>query len=173
MIEAYRGNIVCPNKQVDKLESFYSGHLLESETYIGGHVECLEAGVFRADIPAKFSLVPSALQQLIDHIDRDLTFALEVEHGIQRSEALNYDEVRQAIVEKLEMLRDSPHREEPPIIYHLDVGAMYPNIILTNRLQPSAMVSNAECAACDFNRAENACKRPMTWTWRGEYNPAR
>ena len=26
-------------------------------------------------------------------------------------------------------------REENPIIYHLDVGAMYPNIILTNRLQ--------------------------------------
>jgi hypothetical protein len=32
-------------------------------------------------------------------------------------------------------------RLENPIIYHLDVGAMYPNIILTNRLQPSAMVS--------------------------------
>ena len=31
-------------------------------------------------------------------------------------------------------------RLENPIIYHLDVGAMYPNIILTNRLQPSAMV---------------------------------
>ena len=25
--------------------------------------------------------VPSALQDLIDHIDRDLTFALETEHG--------------------------------------------------------------------------------------------
>ena len=35
---------------------------------------------------------------------------------------VNYDEVRQAIVEKLEMLRDSPVRDEPPIIYHLDVG---------------------------------------------------
>lgn len=35
MVEAYRGNIVCPNKQVDALESFHEGHLLESETYIG------------------------------------------------------------------------------------------------------------------------------------------
>jgi DNA polymerase epsilon subunit 1 len=51
--------------------------------------------VFRADIPAKFTLVPSALQQLIDNIDRDLTFTLEVEHGMQRSDAVNYDEVRQ------------------------------------------------------------------------------
>ena len=39
------------------------------------------------------------------------------------------------IVEKLSMLRDCPNRLENPIIYHLDVGAMYPNIILTNRLQ--------------------------------------
>jgi DNA polymerase epsilon subunit 1 len=69
------------------------GHLLESETYIGGHVECLEAGVFRSDIPVKFHLVPSALSQLIDHIDRDLAFACETEHGIQRSDVTNYDEV--------------------------------------------------------------------------------
>ena len=42
--------------------------------------------------------------------------------------------------DKLCDLRDTPARLENPIIYHLDVGAMYPNIILTNRLQPSAMV---------------------------------
>lgn len=151
MVEAYKGNILCPNKQVDPLESFHNGKLLESETYIGGHVECLEAGVFRADIPVVFNLVPSALQQLIDNIDRDIAFAMEVEHGIPRTDATNYDDVKQAIVEKLEMLRDSPHREEFPVIYHLDVGAMYPNIILTNRLQPSAMVSTADCAACKYN----------------------
>lgn len=28
-----------------------------------------------------------------------------------------------------------------PLIYHLDVAAMYPNIILTNRLQPSSIVT--------------------------------
>jgi DNA polymerase epsilon subunit 1 len=119
--------------------------------------------ISQADIPAKFNLVPSALQQLVDNIDRDLNFALEIEHGIQRSDVVNYDEIRQAIVEKLEMLRDSPIRNEAPMIYHLDVGAMYPNIILTNRLQPSAMVSQSDCAACEFNRAENKCKRHLTW----------
>jgi DNA polymerase epsilon subunit 1 len=36
-------------------------------------------------------------------------------------------------VEKLESLRDTPNREEVPLLYHLDVAAMYPNIILTNR----------------------------------------
>jgi len=52
----------------------------------------------------------------------------------------NFDEVVSDIKEKLCELRDTPARLENPIIYHLDVGAMYPNIILTNRLQPSAMV---------------------------------
>jgi DNA polymerase elongation subunit (family B) len=41
--------------------------------------------------------------------------------------------VRGEIAEALEGLRDVPAREETPLIYHLDVAAMYPNIILTNR----------------------------------------
>jgi DNA polymerase epsilon subunit 1 len=49
---------------------------------------------------------------------------------------------------------------------------MYPNIILTNRLQPNAIVNDTTCAACDFNQAKNECKRRMDWTWRGDYNPA-
>ncbi len=34
----------------------FNGHLLESETYIGGHVECLESGVFRHDLPIKLKI---------------------------------------------------------------------------------------------------------------------
>ena len=44
------GNIVCLNKTQSMGEKHYKGHLLESETYIGGHVECLD-GVFRATSP--------------------------------------------------------------------------------------------------------------------------
>lgn len=39
------------------------------------------------------------------------------------------------IKKKLTSLKEVPNRIECPLIYHLDVGAMYPNIILTNRLQ--------------------------------------
>ena len=42
-------------------------------------------------------------------------------------------QVREEIAEALRGLRDTPNREECPLIYHLDVAAMYPNIILTNR----------------------------------------
>lgn len=41
--------------------------------------------------------------------------------------------MRGDIAEALAGLRDVPAREETPLIYHLDVAAMYPNIILTNR----------------------------------------
>ena len=44
----------------------------------------------------------------------------------------------------------------------------YPNIILTNRLQPVAMVDKATCAACVHNSEESDCKRPMRWAWRGD-----
>lgn len=80
--------------------------------------------------------------------------------------------MRAQIIEKLEHLRDNPKRTEKPFIYHLDVGAMYPNIILTNRLQPSAIVNDATCASCDYNQAKNGCKRTMQWIWRGDYSPA-
>ena len=72
MVEAFRGNIVCPNKQVDAHASFHNGHLLESETYVGGRVESLETGIFRSDLPYKFDLVPAAFDQVrsdVSHTD--------------------------------------------------------------------------------------------------------
>jgi DNA polymerase epsilon subunit 1 len=37
---------------------------LESETYVGGHVEALEAGVFRSDIPLKFEIDTTAIDEV-------------------------------------------------------------------------------------------------------------
>eukprot|EP00898_Chlorokybus_atmophyticus_P000434 jgi/Chlat1/1391/Chrsp12S02054 len=172
MVEAFKGNIICPNKNVQEPERWYKGHLLESETYIGGHVECLESGVFRSDLPTRFRLVPEAYQQLIDNLDRDLKYAIEVEEKVPLDSVTNYDEVRDEILGQLVSLRDTPNREERPVIYHLDVAAMYPNIILTNRLQPPAIVTDETCASCDFNRPGKTCLRKMDWVWRGDYYTA-
>jgi len=67
-----------------------------------------------------------------------LTFAIEVEVQMKKSTIENYEEVKKEIIRKLENLRDHPVCTEKPFIYDLDVGAMYPNIILSNRLQPHA-----------------------------------
>ncbi|KAK6144223.1 hypothetical protein DH2020_021043 [Rehmannia glutinosa] len=133
--QAYKANVICPNKHQSDTEKFYRNKLLESETYIGGHVECLESGVFRSDLPTSFKLDPAAFEQLLDNLDRDLQYAIRVEGKMDLETVSNYDEVKNAIREKLVKLRDEPIREDFPLIYHLDVAAMYPNIILTNRLQ--------------------------------------
>lgn len=67
----------------------------------------------------------------------------------------NYNIIKEKIVNKLQSIQNIPKRKEHPVIYHLDVAAMYPNIILTNRLQPSSVVNEEICAACDFNKPEN------------------
>ncbi|XP_062100589.1 DNA polymerase epsilon catalytic subunit B-like [Humulus lupulus] len=79
MVQAYKANVICPNKHQSESEKFHSNRLLESETYIGGHVECLESGVFRSDLLTSFKLDPSGYQQLIDNLDRDLQYAIRVE----------------------------------------------------------------------------------------------
>ncbi|KAL9300842.1 putative DNA-directed DNA polymerase [Arabidopsis thaliana] len=167
MVEAYKANVVCPNKNQADPEKFYQGKLVESETYIGGHVECLQSGVFRSDIPTSFKLDASAYQQLIDNLGRDLEYAITVEGKMRMDSVSNFDEVKEVIREKLEKLRDDPIREEGPLIYHLDVAAMYPNIILTNRLQPPSIVTDEVCTACDFNGPEKTCLRKLEWVWRG------
>lgn len=173
MVQAFKGNIVLPNKHADPLERFYKGHLVETETYVGGHVESLEAGVFRSDIPCKFSVDPTAVDELIRDLDNALQFSIEVESKKKLEDVTNYDEVKNAITEALTNLKEEPNRTEKPSIYHVDVASMYPNIMTTNRLQPDSMITEADCAACDFNRPGKTCDRRLPWSWRGEYFPAK
>jgi DNA polymerase epsilon subunit 1 len=63
-VEAFRGHIIMPNRHEEEYGNMYEGHLLASETYVGGHVEALEAGVFRSDIDTHFKVVPSAAQKV-------------------------------------------------------------------------------------------------------------
>lgn len=172
-VQAYKGNIILPNKHKDPPESFWDGHLLESETYVGGHVESIEAGVFRSDIPVSFKVDATAYDELIRDLDAALKFSVEVEEKKSMDDIVNYDEVKGQIESLLVDLRDNPNRDEVPFIYHLDVASMYPNIMVTNRLQPDSMIQESDCAACDFNRPGKTCDRRMPWAWRGEFLPAK
>ncbi|QRW08330.1 DNA polymerase epsilon subunit 1 [Ceratobasidium sp. AG-Ba] len=172
MVEAYQAGIIMPNRHEEPMGNTYEGHLLASETYVGGHVEALEAGVFRSDIATHFKIVPQAIQQLIDDLDAALQFCIVEESKMPLEDVTNYDEIKSKIQTALEDLRDNPLRQDKPLIYHLDVAAMYPNIMLSNRLQPDSVVDEAMCAVCDYNRPGKTCDRRMTWAWRGEYFPA-
>ena len=72
MVQSCTKDVICPNKQIDPLVKFHDGHLLESETYIGGKIECLEWGIYRLDVEYKFYLKSNAFQRLIDNLDWDL-----------------------------------------------------------------------------------------------------
>ncbi|KAG7095213.1 hypothetical protein E1B28_005988 [Marasmius oreades] len=172
MVEAYKGHIIMPNKHEEEHGNFYDGHLLASETYVGGHVEALEAGVFRSDIPTDFKITPSAVEKLIGDLDAALTFCIVEESKASLDDVTNYDQVKSDIRAALETLRDNPKRTDNPLIYHLDVAAMYPNIMLSNRLQPDSMVDESVCAVCDYNRPGKTCDRRLEWAWRGEFFPA-
>ncbi|KCV68263.1 DNA polymerase epsilon subunit 1 [Fonticula alba] len=171
MAQSFKLGIIMPNKQVDELGRTFNGHLLETETYVGGHVEAIESGVFRSDIPMEFDMDATAFQELIDGMDETLAFGLQGE-GASLDEVTNLEEVKAELTRALSELRDAPRREILPLIYHLDVAAMYPNIILTNRLQPPALIDETTCASCDFNVPGSGCQREMEWQWRGEYFPA-
>lgn len=83
MVQAFQANIIFPNKQVSALQKWTDdGHLLDSETYVGGHVEALESGVFRSNIPCRFRLAPQAFTSLIDGIERTIKHAVEEEEKV-------------------------------------------------------------------------------------------
>lgn len=169
MVEAFHKSIIFPNKQIAETHKMTKdGHLLESETYVGGHVEALESGVFRADIPCKFRMDADTLEQLKNEVKETLIHSLVHEMEIDVSTLEDLDFVVTQIQNQLDELRLNPVRTENPKIYHLDVGAMYPNIILTNRLQPPAVINEEECLSCVYNTPDAKCKREMNWVWRGE-----
>ncbi len=174
MADAFVRNIIFPNKQKQKFENFYQGHLIESETYIGGTVECLNSGIYRCDLETDFNLNPDAYQHLINDLDNTLEFICRVEMGKDINDCTNLEECKKEFIVELEKIRDlakQPTYNTKPVIYHLDVAAMYPNIILTNRLQPVAIVDERICSGCIFNEVENQCKRSMEWQWRADYYP--
>lgn len=171
LAEAFSQNIIAPNKQVEQTETFHKGHLLESETYVGGHVECIESGVFREDIPIRFRIQKKAIENLIQITEEVVEFVAEKEHKLQRKDITNFDSVVENIRCGLRSLSSNKTVTLKPSIYHFDVISMYPNIILSNRLQPVSVKVKEDCAACDFNLPGNRCQRFLDWKWRGKVYP--
>ncbi|KAH0573608.1 DNA polymerase epsilon, catalytic subunit [Spironucleus salmonicida] len=175
--------------------------VLISQTYVGGRVEAIQAGVYRADFQYQFAVnthSQDGYQALVDQLDYDLSFFVytKFQKNIDQIEKqkrvktklffphestqeyiseniMNYSEITTQVTKILLEIKDKCKKpyQEKPLIYHLDVSAMYPNIILTNRLQPHSIVTDKNCGTCDYNFPENDCKRFMSWIWRGIYYP--
>ncbi|CAE7524460.1 POL2A [Symbiodinium sp. KB8] len=86
----------------------------------------------------------------------------------RKQEEYNLQLVEYEITEGKGGVKSGGKKDDYPLIYHLDVGAMYPNIILSNRLQPMAIVTKEFCNSCSYNAPSNNCQRSMDWKWRGD-----
>lgn len=170
MDRAYKAGIIFPNKTKSMDIKYWNGHLLQNETYIGGNVEALRSGIYRDDIPTPFEIEPKQYDVIIDRVPAILDFVVNTELHIKKDDIENFEEVKNRIIDDLQNLHDHPNFEANPVIIHLDVAAMYPNIILTNRLQPTAIVDPSFCAKCKIKT--DTCQRKMKWRWRGEIFPA-
>ncbi|CAM2705206.1 unnamed protein product [Rotaria socialis] len=102
----------------------------------------LNRGVFRRDIPCRFKIAPETVQYLIDNVDRTLQQSIEIEEKLSIDLIENLSDIKEDIQQQLQHLKNVPNRLENPNIYHLDADAVYPNIILTNRLQPSTIADS-------------------------------
>lgn len=174
MAEAYRVNIIFPNKHVEVLEKWRNDRLLLAETYVGGNVAQLNSGIFRSDLPEMFHLNPQTYDRLMSGVDDVLDFWFHYDEGksIPKENVTNLGAIRDSVINGLRIYRENPHIEERPLIYHFDVAAMYPNIILSHRLQPTSIVSDAtHCKQCPFFTRKAECQKPMTWQWKGEEFP--
>ncbi|ODV64406.1 DNA polymerase epsilon catalytic subunit [Ascoidea rubescens DSM 1968] len=173
MVQAYVHGIVFPNKHIDTLEKFYDGHLLESETYVGGHVESLETGVFRADLNYDFKIDTTVIDEFLEMLPGIIKFCVTVENKKSMDDIVNYQEVYTEMKNRLLKFKSKPKLFEKPSIYHVDVASMYPNIMISNRLQPDSIKFEKDCALCEFNTAGKDCDRKLTWSWRGEFYPTK
>lgn len=151
--------LVPMKKKTDGLE-FYRGHIIENLTYVGGHVESLMAGIFRSDFDHEFKIDDRIINLIIENI-----------HDIFENYR-NSSDYNLKIDEYIQRLRKCAGNIVcKGSIYHLDVGAMYPNIILTNRMQPISVVNEDICIRCDYNDEKNQCKKKMKWISRVDYIP--
>ncbi len=75
--------------------------MLDSETYIGGKVECLHSGIYRADLLTDFNLDSSAFQRLITDIDDIINFIVDVENKDKnldaKTDVVNREEIKNEI----------------------------------------------------------------------------
>lgn len=94
MAEAYKNEIVFPNKKHDTKEKFYNGHLIENETYVGGYVECLNNGAYRADLKSEFLLNLDIYEDTIDQIGSTIDFFVNVESGENSETVTNVKEIK-------------------------------------------------------------------------------
>ncbi|KAK6090615.1 hypothetical protein P3W45_000338 [Vairimorpha bombi] len=158
IIEAYNYALLIPKEKRKDFLEIYNGRVIENMTYVGGYVESLKSGIFRSDFNHIFNIKNEGILDIINSID-DVLINFQNEDDIYEIK----ENIKKALLSFSEKIYSTGN------IYHLDVSAMYPNIILTNRLQPTSIVNDDICVRCDFSTKESKCKRRLNWEAKIDY----
>lgn len=156
--------------------------IVTKEQYEGALVECFNKGVFKDNTEIKFEINPKtlkvfktllhkALDRLIEKTESNRQNIKGVGNNlkvkVKDKEDLHkkIDEHINSILNELEEKDGKYYWNGLPVIIHVDVASMYPNIIITYNLQPYAIATEEECARCPYRpkEGEPPCWVDMDW----------
>lgn len=134
------------------------GLVCKDETFVGGSVESSRPGIYDCKFEEPFDgCLLESVRSIRDRVRDVLRHATESE-GIDCDPGALDSTARRLRGELEDFLRDAEAKKRMSYgIYHYDVKAMYPSIILTYKLQPHAVRTEGPC--CDD------CVS-MTWEWK-------
>merc|ERR1712151_350442 len=103
MDQAFKVNVLFPNKHIDNPIEFHEGtnRLIETSSYEGARVECMRVGVYRADIKETFQLEPSAFVTLLNDLKGTIDFFLVTESKVKLEDMENYEEISLQVEKQL------------------------------------------------------------------------
>jgi DNA polymerase epsilon subunit 1 len=176
MERARRRNVLSPNRASGGIEP---GSVVEvegreyyliKESYKGAVVELNQPGMYRSDWDMSIEIDPNGIERLIGDVEEALR--LEFRDWLREDKkVLNFDEVAREARDALEKIkseavfRDGEWRyEKDLVIIHADVSSLYPSIIITFQIQPHALVTEGECAACPLREEDPPCWHTLPWT---------
>ncbi|SBT37586.1 DNA polymerase epsilon, catalytic subunit a, putative [Plasmodium ovale wallikeri] len=187
MAEAYKKNILFPNKFKPIYNQYFTDpenkkkYFIYDDSFVGGTVQSLKCGIYRDDLQENFNLDVDTYKYLLSNIDNILDFWIQKDLNkncspndskyVNKNQILNLQHVKENIMNKLQFFIENSRISICPNIYHLDVAAMYPNIILSHRLQPNAIITPDHCFNCSFYKQRHLCQKQMVWKRKLEISP--
>lgn len=160
-----------------------------AEKYEGAMVRCFQSGVFKSDIKYDFKidiesldkifeLYKDALARIIKKYEKNNVIIDDEKISVPIT-ILNKDKLEKFIISRFEQLKKELVKKGDhyfwkgfPVIIHVDVASMYPNIIINFNLQPWAVVTEKDCTKCKYKyNKEN--KEPPCWVdirWNAAYD---
>lgn len=154
---AKKTHIKIENKPPERSSLLFKDYVCKSETYVGGSVESTVIGIHNGNHKADFKISVEDLEKVKQELPDIVAYNCKLE-GIEDVQCMDetVSTVRANLNEYIQKHLAEPN--QPYKIYHFDVKAMYPSIILTYRLQPHAIRPTPTCEDC----------QEMRWTWKGD-----